>query len=173
MGLTRRALLGASPLIVLAGEQARALAQATPIPTSDDDAGGVPVSVLIQNSGTALDRLTGATSPVAREITLHSTHLEQGQRVMRPVGEIVIPAKSVMSLEPGASHLMMEGLQTSLVQGQVFPLSFHFEVAGEVLVDVRVRRKQDAAGVPQTSPVIAGPLTILHASAPPAPVIHD
>jgi copper(I)-binding protein len=172
MRLTRRAVLGGAALIMLPGEQVIVLAQATPVSNPGADPGGVPVSVLIQNSGMVPDRLTGATSPVAQEITLHETHLEHGQRVMHPVGEIDIPAQSAISLEPGASHLMMEGLQKSLVQGQVFPLSLHFAEAGDVLVEVRVRRKQDAAGVPQTSPGVAGSLTILHASAPPAPVAH-
>ena len=169
-GLTRRGLLGATALSLLTGAQPSASAQATPIPDPEDTAGSVPVSMLIQNSGTAPDRLTGAASPVAQEITLHATHLDHGLRVMRQVSDIVIPAGAVISLEPGAMHLMLVGLEQRLVQGQTFPLTLRFAHAGDVPVEVRVRRKQDAAGVPETSSAIAGPLTILHASAPPAPI---
>jgi copper(I)-binding protein len=91
---------------------------------------------------------------------------------MRQISEIVIPGESVISLEPGAMHLMLTGLQQSLVQGKEFPLWLHFANAGDILVDVRVRRRQDAAGMPETPPVDAGTLTILHASAPPAPIVH-
>jgi copper(I)-binding protein len=170
--LPRRTLLGAAVFLVPRMAPPAIAAQATPIPTSGDVRSGVPVSVRIQNSGATPDRLTGATAALAQEITLHATHLDHGQRVMQDVSEIVIPADSVISLEPGAMHLMLIGLQRSLVQGQVFPLTLQFAEAGEVPVDVRVRRKQDAAGVTETPPVTAGNLTILHASAPPAPVAH-
>jgi copper(I)-binding protein len=147
-------------------------AQATPIATPVDFVSGIPVSVLIQNSGAEPDRLTGATSAIAQEVTLHATHLDHGQRVMYEVSDIVIPADSVISLEPGATHLMLIGLQQSLVQGQHFPLTLHFADAGDLPIEVRVRRRQDAAGVPWTPPFTAGSLTILHASALPAPVVH-
>jgi copper(I)-binding protein len=114
----------------------------------------------------------GANAAIALETTLHATHLEHGQRVMHEVSDIVIPAESVVSLEPGAMHLMLIGLKQGLVQGQVFPLTLHFADAGDVPVEVRIRRKQDAAGVAETPPVVAGSLTVLHASAPPAPVVH-
>lgn len=165
-GLTRRALLSAATLTL------PWKARATPIPSPENASGGVPVSVLILNSGTAPDWLIGATSLIAQEISLHTTHLEDGQRVMHQVATIAIPAGSVTSLEPGASHVMLTGMRQSLVQGRVFPLVLQFANAGSVPVEVRIRRKQDAAGVPETPPVVTGSLTILHASAPPAPAAH-
>ena len=170
--LPRRTLLGGATLLLLRAAPAAHATPATPLPPVADSRSGVPVSLFIQNTGRAPDRLTGATSAIAQEVTLHATHLDHGQRVMYDVSEIVIPAASVISLEPGAMHLMLIGLQHSLVQGQDFPLTLQFADAGDVPVDVRVRRKQDAAGVPETPPVAAGSLTILHASAPPAPVVH-
>jgi copper(I)-binding protein len=132
----------------------------------------VPISVLILNSGTTPDRLIGASSPIAETISLQETRLEQGQRVAHPVDAIEIPADSIAILEPGARHLLLTGLRQNLVQGQVFPLRLCFEQAGCVDIEARVRRKQDAAGLPETPPVIADSLTILHASAPPAPASH-
>ena len=169
--LTRRAMLGLAAAGLLPMISRRASAQATP--ASPSDAGeDVPVSVLIQNAGTRSDRLVGATTPIAKGVALHATHLEHGQRVMRRVNDIEIPAGAIVSLEPGATHVMLEQLQQSLVQGKVFPMTLHFTDAGDISIDVRVRRKQDAAGVPEIPAVVAGHLTILHASAPPAPVAH-
>lgn len=170
--LPRRTLLGVAALVVLRVDSVANAAPATPMPTPADSRSGVPVSLLIQNTGEASDRLTGATAAIAQTIALHATHLEHGQRVMHEVSDIMIPADSVVSLEPGSMHPMLIGLTQSLVQGQVFPLTLHFAIAGDVPVEVRVRRKQDAAGVPETPPVVAGTLAILHASAPPAPVAH-
>lgn len=172
IGLTRRALLGAATLTLprTAGD-ARAT-QATPIPLRSIGLGQVPVSVLILNSGTTPDRLIGATSAIAQEISLQATRLEDGQRVQHQVTAIDIAAGTFTSLEPGAMHLLLMGLRQSLVQGEIFPITLHFAEAGSVLVEVRVRRKQDAAGVPETAPVVAGSLTVLHASAPPASVAH-
>lgn len=129
--------------------------------------------MLIRNNGTSPDRLIGAGSAVSEGITLHTTQLDLGRRVMREVNEIAIPPKSLLSLEPGATHLMLTGLRQSLVQGQVFPLTLVFADAGDVPIEVRVRRKQDAAGVTEIPPVVAGSLTILHASAPPAPSVRQ
>lgn len=171
--LTRRGLLSVAALTLLDAQQGIRAMPATPVPVPEDTRGEAPVSVLILNSGSFPDRLTGATSPIAEEIALHATHLEHGQRVMRQVSEIVIPADLAVSLETGAMHLMLIGLRQSLVQGQDFPLTLHFAEAGDVPVNARVRRKQDAAGVPETPPVRAGYLTILHASAPPTPVAHQ
>lgn len=172
IALTRRALMGATALTLSWIDGPARAADATPIPSLGSVVDRVPVSVLVLNSGTSRDRLIGASSPIADAISLQSTRLVDGQRVAHHVEAIEIPAGSITSLEPGAMHLMMSGLRQDLVQGQVFPLTLCFEDAGSVYIDVRVRRKQDAAGVPETPPVVAGTLTILHASAPPAPAAH-
>lgn len=169
---TRRglALAGTGLAFALSAHLAGA-APATPAPDPAAVA-GAPISMLIQNTGQEADQLVGASSPEAQRIALHVTRLERGQRVMHPVTAIAIPAHAVVSLEPGAAHLMLVGLRASLVQGDAFPVTLRFTLAGETTVDVRVRRKQDAAGVPEFPPVAVGTLVILHASAPPAPVPH-
>ena len=170
--LTRRVFLGVAVPGVIPKSFMSSKAQATPIAAPAPLRTDVPISMLIHNAGADPEALTSARSPIAQAIALHATHLEHGQRVMHDVSEISIPAESFVSLEPGAMHLMLIGLETSLVQGQVFPLTLTFAGSGEVQVEGRVRRKQDAAGVPATPPVSIGSITILHASAPPAPVAH-
>ncbi len=129
----------------------------------------VPVSLVIQNLGLN-DHLLGGSTPVASRVVVHLTRLIDGRREMasEPDG-IRIPAGETLVLEPAAGHLMLVGLRDTLVQGRTFPLTLHFERAGEVTVTARVRRKVDAAGVEPIPPVAAGDLRISLASAPPAP----
>jgi copper(I)-binding protein len=84
------------------------------------------------------------------------------------LGGLVIPAGTTLTLEPGSSHLSLIGLQADLVQGDVFPLTLHFDRAGEVTVVARVRRKVDAAGIAAIPAVAVGDLILELASAPPA-----
>ena len=128
--------------------------------------------MLIQNTGQEADQLIAASSPAAQRIALHATRLERGLRTMHSIEEITVPARAVVSLEPGAAHLMLVGLRADLVQGAAFRVTLRFAQAGEISVDVRIRRKQDAAGVPELPPVAVGALVIFHASAPPAPILH-
>ena len=130
----------------------------------------VPVSLFIRNEGSAEDRLVGGHSPVARRIEVHRTRLVQGRPEMQvnPDG-LTIPANEALVLEPGASHLMLLGLQANLVQGQTFPLTLRFAHAGEVTVTARVRRRVDAAGLTPIPPTSVGDLSISLASALPAP----
>jgi copper(I)-binding protein len=134
-----------------------------------DIAEGVPVSLSIQNHGDEADRLLNGTTPVARCVKIQRTRLVRGQQETMPMlSGLVIPAGTTMTLEPGSSHLSLIGLQADLVQGDVFPLTLHFDRAGEVTVVVRVRRKVDAAGIAAIPPAAVGDLTLELASAPPA-----
>ena len=131
---------------------------------------GVPVSLSIENAGEDDDRLLGASTPIARCVTIDDTRLIRGRphRIRMP-GGLVIPGEVTITLEPGTSHLRLFGLQADLIQGETFPLTLDFDRAGPVTVVARVRRKVDAAGATPLPPVSAGELTVALASAPPAP----
>ena len=58
---------------------------------------------------------------------------------MRRVPELRIPAGSQVDLKPGGYHLMLFGLQTSLVDGEAYPLSLLFEACPDVQLNVPVR----------------------------------
>jgi copper(I)-binding protein len=132
--------------------------------------GAVPVSLQIRNDGDEPDRLLGGSTPIAERVEVHQSRLIDGQRMMGLLAEgLAIPAGSTVTLEPGSDHLMLIGLQRTLVQGDTFPLTLWFAQAGEVTVTGRVRRKVDAAGVAPIPPVTAGGLTVSLVSAPPAP----
>jgi periplasmic copper chaperone A len=131
--------------------------------------GGVPVSVSIRNDGDRDERLLGGSTPVAQCVGVRHAIFADGRPESAPAIEgIVIPAGAMITLEPGKSHLALFGLQTDLVQGETFPLTLRFELAGEVTVIARVRRRVDAAGVAPLPEVSLGNLTVALASAPPA-----
>jgi copper(I)-binding protein len=131
---------------------------------------GVPVSLWIQNDSDEEDRLLGGSTPLAQCVELRRAFLVNGRRETAPVPEgIVIPAQTIMTLEPGKSHVALVGLRTDLVQGETFPLTLRFERAGEVTVTARVRRRVDAAGITPLPEDSLGEFTIADASAPSAP----
>jgi periplasmic copper chaperone A len=91
------------------------------------------------------DRLLSASSPIAREVQIHSMKMEGDVMRMREVDAIDMPADKLVELKPGGFHLMLMGLKEPLKAGQVFPLKLRFEKAGEVAVEVSV----DAPGAPE------------------------
>ena len=163
-------LTGTSP------RESVASSHGTPLATPLQPAGvfeipdSVPISLTIRNDGDADDRLLGGSTPVAIQVEVYRTRLVAGQREMQPDPEgLVIPAGESLILDPGGGHLMLLGLRADLVQGENFPLTLHFDNAGDVTVTVRVRRKVDAAGITPFPPVVVSGLTISLASTPPAP----
>ena len=90
------------------------------------------------------DRLLSASSPIAREVQIHSMKMEGDVMRMREVDAIDLPADKLVELKPGGLHLMLMGLKEPLKAGQHFPLKLRFEKAGEVSVEVSV----DAPGAP-------------------------
>lgn len=87
----------------------------------------------------AADRLTGASSPLARSVELHTTMDHAGVSTMRPVAAIEIGPDRPAVLQPGDLHLMIIGLSERLEEGRTFPLQLTFEQAGAVTVEVPVR----------------------------------
>ena len=92
------------------------------------------------------DRLLSASSPIAREVQIHSMKMEGDVMRMREVDAIDVPADKLVELKPGGFHLMLMGLKEPLKAGQRFPLKLRFEKAGEVSVEVSV----DAPSAPGT-----------------------
>ena len=86
------------------------------------------------------DRLTGASTPVAKKAELHEMTMEGGIMRMRPLEGIDLPAGQPVTLKPGAMHIMLLGLTQPLVPGQSFPLTLSFEKAGTREVAVSVEK---------------------------------
>ena len=86
------------------------------------------------------DRLTAASSPVAKKVVLHTMSMQGGVMKMRPLAAIDIPAGQPVTLSPGGMHMMLEGLTQPLREGQSFPLTLSFERAGPLQVTVAIEK---------------------------------
>jgi len=81
--------------------------------------------------GDAADKLSSAETPVAQKVELRSAAGEA-------VSAIEIDPKRPIALRPGKSYLALVGLKQPLKLGDSFPLTLHFDVAGEITVTVLV-----------------------------------
>ena len=94
--------------------------------------------LVINNHGQADDVLLSADSPVAERVEIH-THMMDGDMMkMRQLENLPVPAGESVTLAPGGHHLMLMGLKQAPKEGERFPLTLHFEQAGEVAVEVSV-----------------------------------
>ena len=84
------------------------------------------------------DKLLRAQTPIAEKVEMHSTTQENGMMQMRPTATVELPAGAPVSFAPGALHLMLVGLREPLAAPSKFPMTFHFESAGDVSIEVAV-----------------------------------
>ncbi|NBX57877.1 MAG: copper chaperone PCu(A)C [Gammaproteobacteria bacterium] len=96
----------------------------------------------IVHQGGAEDRLVSATTPIAREVQIHSMNMDGGVMRMRQVeGGLAIPAGGRVALQPGGLHLMFVDLNAPLVAGASFPVTLRFAKAGEIKVEFSVEAR--------------------------------
>jgi len=96
----------------------------------------------IVHQGGAEDRLVSATTPIAREVQIHSMNMDAGVMRMRQVeGGLAIPAGGRVALQPGGLHLMFVDLNAPLVAGASFPVTLRFAKAGEIKVEFSVEAR--------------------------------
>ena len=108
--------------------------------------GGVQVAagyVTIVNGASTDDRLLSASSPRAAHVDVHEMSMDGAIMRMRPVaGGLAIPAGATVTLSPGGGlHLMFMGVTQPFVEGETIPVTLTFEHAGDVAVELRVRRE--------------------------------
>lgn len=107
------------------------------------NAPNVAAYFIIHNSGNAADRLLGVDSPIAGEAQLHE-HVMQGDLMkMQHVPSVEIPAGGNVTFAPMAYHVMLLNLKSRdlLSDGKRFPMTLHFEKAGDVTVEVAVQKQ--------------------------------
>jgi copper(I)-binding protein len=98
---------------------------------------------VIHNQGKTADRLLSVDSPIAGEAQLHE-HVMQGDVMkMQHVPSVQIPAGGEVTFAPMAYHVMLLNLKdrSLLSDGKRFPLTMHFEKAGDVQVEVAVEKQ--------------------------------
>ena len=94
--------------------------------------------VTIVNRGGTDDRLLGVTASRPGIVTIHASETLDGVARMRMVRSLPIPAKATVALEPGGTHVMLDGMTTPLVVGERVELTLRFEKAGTKTVGVTV-----------------------------------
>ncbi|MGE8152389.1 copper chaperone PCu(A)C [Pseudomonas vancouverensis] len=98
---------------------------------------------VINNEGKTADRLLSVDSPIAGEAQLHE-HVMQGDVMkMQHVPNVDVPAGGEVTFAPMAYHVMLLNLKdrSLLADGKRFPMTLHFEKAGDVKVEVAVQKK--------------------------------
>lgn len=106
----------------------------------------------LHNRGDSADRLLGADTPIAESAEIHE-HIMQGDLMkMQHVPTLDLPAGGTVTFAPMAYHVMLFNLKDrSLLQdGKRFPLTLHFEKAGDVNVEVVVQKQPPAASTEHT-----------------------
>ncbi|GLH36747.1 MULTISPECIES: copper chaperone PCu(A)C [Pseudomonas] len=98
---------------------------------------------IIHNTGKSADRLLSVDSKIAADAQLHE-HVMQGDLMkMQQVPGVDIPPGGTVTFAPMAYHVMLLNLsdRSLLSDGKRFPMTLHFEKAGDVTVDVAVQKK--------------------------------
>lgn len=96
--------------------------------------------MVIENRGESDDSLKGAATPIAGYTELHE-HVHEGDLMkMQRVENIVIAPGQQIEFAPGGYHVMLFELKEPLVAGNSYPMTLTFEQAGEIEVEVQVRK---------------------------------
>jgi len=96
--------------------------------------------MVIHNHTDAAVRLTGATSEVATQVSMHETVADNGMMRMKPLPDgLSIDSGQSVEFKPLSYHLMLEGLKQPLKVGQKIPVTLNFEriPAQNAVLDVR------------------------------------
>ncbi|WP_194790273.1 copper chaperone PCu(A)C [Pseudomonas sp. UFMG81] len=111
------------------------------------NAPNVAAYFVVHNNGKADDRLLSVDSPITDDAQLHE-HVMSGAGAMKMqhVQSVVVPAGKDVVFAPSAYHVMiMQPKDRSLLtDGKRFPLTLHFEKAGDVTVEVAVQKQPPA-----------------------------
>lgn len=111
-------------------------------PWSRATPGGAKVGAgyfVIENRGTAPDRLTGGSFERAGRVEIHEMSMTDNVMRMRPLEQgLVIPPGGRVELKPGGYHAMFIDLKAPLKEGERVKGTLTFERAGTVPVEFAV-----------------------------------
>lgn len=124
---------------VVAGDvRVRNILAPAPIVTSSAADVTMAVYFTVENTGDTPDTLASVTTPDASMAMLHQTTGERGMGGMTMLPALPIPAGQSVRLEPGAVHVMLEGLRALPHAGDSLALTLRFRRAGDVHAVARV-----------------------------------
>lgn len=100
----------------------------------------------LKNGGTGLDRLSAASTPIARTIEFHRMQMDGDVMKMRAQPAIELPPGQELEVRHGGTlHLMLLDLKQPLKEGDRFPVTLTFERGGKQEVMVWVQQPRAAA----------------------------
>lgn len=107
------------------------------------NAPNVAAYFIVHNRGASDDRLLGVDSPITARAELHEHVHQDGLMKMQQVQSVAVPAGKDLVFAPGAYHVMLiaPSDRSLLSDGKRFPLTLHFEKAGDVTVEVAVQKQ--------------------------------
>ena len=111
------------------------------------NAPNVAAYFVVHNNGKSDDRLLSVDTPISNDAQLHEHSMTAaGAMKMQQVPSVVVPAGKDVTFAPSAYHVMImqpkdRGL---LTDGKRFPLTLHFEKAGDITVQVAVQQQPPA-----------------------------
>ncbi len=73
--------------------------------------------------------LVAAASPVAANVEIHESSMQDGVMRMRAVQRVPLRANQAFDLKPGGHHVMLMGLRAPLNTGEHVPITLTFEDA--------------------------------------------
>jgi copper(I)-binding protein len=109
-------------------------------PTAAENA---PVYLSVVSHESKLDKLVGASTPVA-EVTALMTAGENPTHLV----SVDLPPGEAIALGPPGPHLILMDIDAPLLPGDTFPLTIAFRRAGNIETDVRVSDKRAPAKGP-------------------------
>jgi periplasmic copper chaperone A len=93
----------------------------------------------VSNGGSQTERLSCASSAAAAKCQIHEMAMDNGVMKMRPVeGGLEIKPGQTVTLEPGAYHIMLEGLKAPLKAGDTLEATLTSSGGASVKVDFPV-----------------------------------
>ena len=96
--------------------------------------------MMLMNTTDTDVKIIGVRSEVAKRVELH-THIDKGEGVMQMTqieGGIAILAGESHMMKRGGDHVMLMGLNDSLVDGETITITFEFENAGDLIVEIPI-----------------------------------
>ena len=91
-------------------------------------------------------RVVRVTSPVAKEVEIHSSEMHGGVMHMHAVDGLVLAPGKRFELKPGGHHIMLTGLARALGPGESVPLTLHIEGAKGARQTLEVKAEVRALG---------------------------
>lgn len=96
----------------------------------------------IENTGDKADTLYKVECDFAGKVEIHETYKNGDMMGMRPVEQIVIPAKSEFELKPRAHHIMVIKLKKDIKKGSIEEFTLYFKQAGKMKIKATAQEMQ-------------------------------